>query len=251
MKRFLSAALMAVFAFAVADFVQADDADVKATLDKAIKALGSEAKLGKVNAYSMKIKGAIIFNANENEFMSETTYQGLDHYRSEFDGDFGGNKVHGTTVLNGDKCWRKFGDNNVELNADAVAGEKRNVYLQVVAVTIVPLKGKEFKVESAADEKVGDKSLAVLKVTGPDGKDFTLAFDKESGLPARLVARVLGFQGQEYTQETTYADYKDFGGIKKASKVESKRDGESFLKQEVVEFKVLDKVDPKTFAEPQ
>jgi hypothetical protein len=251
MKRFVSAALMAVFTFAVAGFVRADDADVKATLDKAIKALGGEAKLGKIDAYSVKAKGTITFGGNANEFNSELTAQGLDHYRSEFEGDFGGNKVRGVTVVSGDRGWRKFGDNSMEFDVNAVANEKRTVYLQVIPVTILPLKGKGFKVESVADEKAGDKTLAVVKVTGPDGKDFTLAFDKDSGLPARMVARVLGFQGQEFSQETTYVDYKEFDGIKKATKIESKRDGEPFIKQEVIEFKVLDKVDPKTFAEPQ
>ena len=57
--------------------------------------------------------------------------------------------------------------------------------------------------------------------------------------------------GEEFTQETTYKDYKDFDGIKKATKVESKRNGEDFLKSEITEFKVVDKVDPKTFAEPE
>ena len=88
-------------------------------------------------------------------------------------------------------------------------------------------------------------------MTGPDRKDFTLYFDKESGLPVKLVAKVVGFRGDEYTQETTYKDYKDFDGIKKATKVESKRDGEDFMKSEITEFKVLDKVDPKTFSEPE
>jgi hypothetical protein len=250
MIRFCAAAMVTVLACAVPDFVRADDADAKATLDKAIKALGGEAKLAKVDAYSVKAKGTITFNANDNEFNSELTAQGLDNYRSEFEGDFGGNKVRGVTVVSGDRGWRKFGDNGMEFDVNAVANEKRTVYLQVIPVTILPLKGKGFKVESAGDEKAGDKALAVLKVTPADGKDFTLAFDKESGLPARMVARVLGFQGQEFTQETTYADYKDFDGIKKATKIESKRDGEPFIKQEVVEFKVLDKVDPKTFAEP-
>jgi len=82
-------------------------------------------------------------------------------------------------------------------------------------------------------------------------KDFTLYFDKESGVPVKQVAKVVGFQGQEYTAETTFADYKDFDGIKKATKVEIKRDGEKFQVMEVTEFKVLDKVDPETFAEPK
>jgi hypothetical protein len=91
----------------------------------------------------------------------------------------------------------------------------------------------------------------VLKVTGPDGKDFTLFFDKESGLPVRQVARILSFQGEEYTSETTFADYKDFDGIKKATKITVKRDGEPFQSWEVTEFKVLDKVDAEIFTEPK
>jgi hypothetical protein len=251
MRRFCAAALTAVVALALAGIVRAEDADARATLDKAIKALGGEAKLAKLDAYALKAKGTITFNGNDNEFTSELTAQGLDHYRSAFEADFGGNKFSAVTVLNGDKGWRKFGDNSTELDVSAVANEKRSVYLQVIPVRILPLKGTDFKVESAGDEKSGDKTLAVVKVTGPDGKEFTLAFDKDSGLPARMVAKVIGFQGQENLQETTYADYKDFDGIKKATKVESKRDGEPFIKQEVVEFKALEKVDPKTFAEPQ
>jgi hypothetical protein len=107
------------------------------------------------------------------------------------------------------------------------------------------------KVETAADETIKGKPAATLKVTGPDGKDFTLYFDKESGLPVRLVAKVAGWMGEEYVQESTFSDYKDFGGFKKASKVSVKRDGEDFLQAEVTDFKVLDKVPAETFAEPK
>ena len=90
-----------------------------------------------------------------------------------------------------------------------------------------------------------------LKVTGPDGKDFTLYFDKDSGLPVRLVAKVTGWRGEEYVQDSTFSDYKDFGGFKKAAKTSIKRDGEDFLEAEIADFKVLDKVPADTFAEPK
>ena len=90
-----------------------------------------------------------------------------------------------------------------------------------------------------------------LKATGPDGKEFTIYFDKTSGLPVKLVAKMVGFDGQEYNEEQTYENYKDFGGIKKATKLEAKRDGENFLTSEITEFKVLDHVDPKTFSAPE
>jgi len=251
MKRFLGAVLVASLLSGSSSSLRADDKDTKAILDKAIKALGGEEKLSKATAISWKTKGTITINGDDNEFSGQTTFQGLDHYRSEFQGKFGENDVKGVVVLNGDKGWRQFGDNDMDMDADAIANEKRRIYIQTIPVTLVQLNGKGFKVESAAEEKVGDKPAAGIKVTGPDGKDFKLYFDKESGLPVRLVAQVIGFGGEEYTEDTTYGNYKDFDGIKKATKISSKRDGEKFADIEITEFKVLDKVDPATFSQPK
>ena len=106
------------------------------------------------------------------------------------------------------------------------------------------------KIGKDAGEIVGLDPVGV-KATGPDGKDFNLFFDKESGLPVKLVAKVVGFMGDEFTQETMFSDYQEMGGIKKATKIQTKRNGEKFQEQQVTEFKLLDQVDPKTFAEPQ
>lgn len=251
MRRFLGAALAIVFVSATGSLVRADDKDPGAVLDKAIKAVGGEEKLKKADTITWSSKGSMTFNDNTNAFTSHATLQGLDHYRSEFEGEFGGNPFKGVTVINAEKAWRKFGDNKMDLGGDDLANEKRRVYLQVLPALLVPLKGKGYKLEPAGEEKVGDKPAAGVKVTGPDGKDFSLYFDKESGLPAKLVARVVGFGGEEFTQETIYKEYKDFDGIKWATKAESKRDGQDFIKAEVTDFKVLDKVDAKTFAEPE
>jgi hypothetical protein len=229
----------------------AEAPDANAILDKAIKALGGEEKLSKLKVISWKTKGTVTFGGNDNEISTQSTVQGLDHARLEFEGEFGGNPVKGVTVLAGDKGWRDLGGNRTELDKDALANAKQTVYLILVSVTILPLKGKEFKVEAIDEEKVGDKSAAGIKATGPDGKELRLYFDKESGLPVKMVAKVVGFMGDEFTQETTFSDYQEMGGIKKATKVQAKRDGEKFLDQQITEFKVLDEVDAKTFAEPQ
>ncbi len=251
MTRFLGAALVAAL-LAGGAARAADPKDAQAILDKGIKALGGEEKIKAVlKGATWKGKGTINLGGSDNDFTFHTTAQGLDHYRSEFEGEFMGNKVKGATILAGDKGWQ---DNSfagkVEMNKDQLANEKRNVYLQLIPITLLPLKDKAFKVEAAGEEKVGDKPAIVLKVTGPEGKDFKLSLDKESGLPVKLVAKVAGFMGEEADQETTYSDYKEMAGIKKATKGNVKRDGQQFLKQEVTEFKTLDKVDPKTFAEP-
>jgi hypothetical protein len=251
MTRFVATVLVTVFAAGLGAGARAEDAkDAKAILDKAIKALGGEQKLAAVKAASWKTKGKISLGGNDNNFTSQTTIDGLDRVHSEFEGEFGGMAIKGVLVLNGDKGWRKFNDMGMELDKDSLANEKRNVYLQVIPITLVPLKGNGFKVEAAGEEKVNGKPAAGIKVIGPEGKDFRLYFDRETGLPVKLVAKVLGFGGEEFTQETTFDDYKEFAGIKKATKTESKRDGQKFIEGEVIEFKVLDKVDPKKFAEP-
>jgi hypothetical protein len=252
MKRFFGAVLAVSFVCVSGGNCRADDKDATPILEKAIKALGGEEKLSKIKAYSTKTKGTISFGGNDSDFTAKATHQGLEQQRSEFEARFGDNDVKVVAVLNGDKGWRKFGDMDVmDLDGDQVKDEKRAVYLTVIPSLVLHVKGKDFKAEAAGEEKVGDKPATVVKITGPEGKDFKLFFDKESGLPVKTVATVRGFDGNEVSQETTFANYKDFDGIKKATKLESKRDGEKFITAELTEFKVLDKVEPDTFAQPK
>jgi RNA polymerase sigma factor (sigma-70 family) len=227
-----------------------EDNAALAVLDKAIKAVGGEAKLKSATAVFWKAQGKNFNDGNESAFTNESTVQGIGKLRMEWHEQVDGNVVFGVTVLNGEKGWRKVGDDLQELTGDALTNHKRNLYLLVVPVTLAPLKGKEFRIESAGEDKIGDKLAAVLKVTGPDGKDFHLSFDQASGLLVRMAIQVR-FQGRDVTQETTFGDYKDFDGIKKATQIERKRDREKILEQEILEFKVLDKVPAETFAEPR
>ena len=252
MERFLVALLVTVSVSGPGRTVSADDTDVTAILDKAMKALGGEDKLSKIEAATWKAKGKITLGDNkEHEFTGQTTTQGLDRFRSELEVEFlDGTKLKFLSVLNGDKAWHTVGDMALYPDA-AVARLKRTVYLAVIPVTLAPLKGPGFKVQAAGEEKVGGRPAVVLKVTCPDGKDITISFDKESGLPVKAVGKVFTLDGREVTQETTYGDYKDFGGIKIATRIEFKIDGKPDRKQEVTEFKVLDKVDPLAFATPE
>ena len=245
--RGLLAALVLAFA---SQAVRAEEG-ANAVLEKAIKALGGEEQLSKIKAVSWKTKGTLTFMGADNPISTETTVQGLTHSKQDFEGEFGGNKIKGSSVLAGDKGWRSFAGMIMEMDPEALAEAKRVLYLQMAPMTILPLKGKGFKIDPAADEKIGDKNAKALKITGPDSKTFTLYFDEATGLPVKMVAKVKDFQGDEFTQTTTYADFKDFQGIKKATKVEAKRDGEKFQVQEVTDFKILDSVDPKIFAEPK
>jgi hypothetical protein len=227
----------------------AAEGDAKGLVDKAIKALGGDAKLKKGKGATWKTKGKLSIQGNETDFTAQATVAGLDRIHSQFETEF----FKAVLVLDGDKGWVSFGQGVMELDAENLAREKRNVYLQMVPMTLLPLTGKDFQVEAAGQAKVGDADADanVVKIKAPDGKDFELSFDKTSGLPLKIVAKVTDFTQSEFTQETTYGEYKDFGGIKKATKITTKRDGEPFVEAEITEFKLLEEVDDKTFAEPK
>jgi hypothetical protein len=247
MKRFFGLLLIAGFLLTVGAARQG--ADATAILDKGIAALGGAEKLEKIKSMTWKAKGTITFDGTPLPLNSTVTAQGLDRFKQEFEVEANGSTIKGMSLVAVDKGWRLFDGNKAPI--DDIANEKRGAYLAVIPITLVPLKGKDFKLEALPEEKIGEKSVAVLKVTPPDKKEFKLYFDKESGLPVRLVARVIGFQGDEFTMTSDFAEYKEMAGIKKATKLSSKRDGEKFMDGEITSFTVSDKeADAKAFAEP-
>lgn len=251
MSRSMFVLLVPVGLVLTAPAARADEKDAVAIVDKAIKAVGGEEKLSKANVITWKSKGVINFGGNESPISSTATAQGIDHYRTEVMFKIMDNEAMVQVVVAGDKGWRKFGDMGGELEGDQLANEKRRVYLGVVPIKLLPLKDKAFKIDTVGEEKAGGKTLKGIKATGPDGKEFKLYFDAETGLPVKMIATVVGFQGEDFEQTTNYADFKEFDGIKVATKVEVARDGEKFQSAEISDFKVLDKADPKLFASPE
>jgi len=243
---------VAALGFGAPPAAQATDeaADPQALVDKAVRALGGADKLAKVKAASWTAKGTLTYQGNQIPITLRIIARGIDHFRRESEIETGAAPMRGTTVVAGDRGWSKFTD-VVELDKEKLANQRRLAYLSVIPVFVLPLKGTGFKLEAAADETVSGRPAAGLKVTPPDGKDFLLYFDKESGLPVRLVAKVLDPRGVEYTDDTTFADYKPAEGIQKATKVESKRDGEKAAELQVSDFKVLDHVDAEAFDRPK
>ena len=227
-----------------------DDKDATPILDKAIAALGGEAKLAKATTFSWKSEGTISINAEDATIKSKVIASGIDRQRSEFALEINGMPISGVTVLDRDKGWRKFGEDVQGLEPEPLAITKQTVYLAIVSRTILPLKTPAFKAEAAPDATVDGKPAAVVKATGPDGKPFTLSFDKATGLLVRMAATVKGFQGEDTQDETTFSEYKDFGGIQRATKVVSKRDGNPFTKLTLSDFEVIETPPASTFTEP-
>ncbi|HET6323294.1 MAG TPA: hypothetical protein VFG04_01235 [Planctomycetaceae bacterium] len=222
----------------------------EAIVDKAIRALGGEAKLKEIKTYTSTSKGKLHLGGTENPFTSTETDDGLNRYRQVLDLELNGEKMKIVTVIDGEKGWGKAGEQGQELDKDKLANAKRANHMVAVSSNPLLLKEKGFKYEAAPDEKYEGKEAACLKVTGPDGKDFKILFDKQTGLPAAVIGTIANFTGEEVTQDLSYKEYKDFDGFKTPTKIAIKHNGAVVIDADVTEFKRVEKVDPKTFANP-
>jgi hypothetical protein len=104
MRRFLGVVSVAVLALGPCLPARAaDETNVRAIIDKGIKALGGEENLVRAQTATWKTKGKFILEGTENPFTTHTTVQGLDHYRQEFEGEYNNMPVKFVRVLDGDK----------------------------------------------------------------------------------------------------------------------------------------------------
>ena len=246
MRRFHSALFVAVILLAPAIDATANDKRVDAILDKAMKALGGEEKLSKIEAVTWKTKGYInmLFQGPEHfKCTGELTIAGLDRLNSELViADSSGGKGGTRSILNGNNSWLNWGDGPKPTRSAAAL--KRNLLLAMTPVNVAQFKDPRFKVEVAGDETVGERTAVVLNVTCPDGEVIKISFDKESGLPLKAVGKALLLDDPamnlDMSQELIYSNFKDFGGIKTATQVDFK--SRLFNRRlEVIEFKVLEK----------
>src|SRR5437870_10181397 len=137
--------------------LQADDqADAKAIIDKAIKAMGGEEKLAKYKATTSKGKGKGNILGNELDFTFEAAAQPPKQFRRRIALDINGTKFERIDVVNGDKGWFSTMGNTEDMSPDQLTAEREDLYAGWVA-TLVPLKEPAFKLSPVPEAKVGDR----------------------------------------------------------------------------------------------
>jgi hypothetical protein len=233
--------------------VRADgESEARALVDKAIKAHGGADNLTKFKAAVLKMKGKVQVGGMAIEFASTASIQDPDKMKVETDIDFMGNKLSFVQVLDDDKGWIKFADKVMDMDKDQVAEMVEQLHARRVA-SLAPLGDRSFKLSLMGESKINGKDAVGVQVSCKDRRDVSLFFDKQSGLIVKTETRsrdIFGGNDQEFTAETYFAEYKDFGGVKRPTKQTLKRDGKDFGEVEISEYDPKDKLDNSVFAKP-
>lgn len=233
---------------------QADDpAGLKALIDKAVQALGGEAKLAKLQAGTWKGKGHFEMEGQQGDLTVDGAVQGLDRCRLDLGLVMDGRTMKVRVVINGNKVWAKPEDRDQveELPAEIRAVVLANMHAVRYAHLPLLLRGKELTLAPLGEVKVGAKPAVGVKVTQKERPDISLFFDKETSLPLKCELRAKEMDGgPEVTHEYLFDDYKETDGLKHFRKVTFKRDGTKLFELELSEVKAEGKLDEGTFAMP-
>lgn len=222
----------------------------RATLERAIKAMGGP-KLLAARALSGSSRGSVFVLGNKSPVTNEWTVQGLDQLKWVTEVTLNDNPAAITVVIDRDKGWIKGNDNP--------AGDLPKAQLPAVlhgfaglrlVETLLPLTGKEWKLSSLGEIKVGDKPAVGVKAVKKGMPDLDIYFDKASALPVRAEMRIKETGDTEAAYVATFGGYKKIDGRMHFTRLTVKRDDAVVLEMERGDIKAKDKVDDATFSKP-
>jgi hypothetical protein len=240
--------LLVVYSPAWAD----DQADMKAVVDKAIKAAGGEAKLKKLKAVTWKAKGTVSHDNKKANFTIDASLQGIKQAKLDISAEVDGQSRDVGLVINDDKGWEKNPNRVEAIPKEILTFLKNDFYALRLAQMLVALKDKECKMSSLGEVKVENKPALGIKVTRKGHADVDLYFDKKTHLPVKCTIKGKeGKDNQEHTHDFFFSEFKKTQGVQHFTKVVFKRDDKSMIEVELSDIQAVDKLDKETFAKPE
>jgi hypothetical protein len=225
--------------------------DLRAVIDKAIKATGGEEKINKHKAGTTKSKGTVEVMGMSVDFTEDAAFHLPNKVRSVQELNIAGTPVKIIIGFDGTKAWLNVNGQDVNMMLDKIADlMHEQIYLSEVT-RLTPLKDKKFELSSLGEAKVQDKPVIGIRVSSKDHKDINLFFDKGSGLLVKFEHRTVDFNTQqEVNEERIITEYQDKDGAKEAKKAIINRDGKKYIEVEVLDIKYQDDIDDTQFTKP-
>jgi hypothetical protein len=240
-----------LLALVVVTAVRSDDSDdLRALIDKGIKAAGGQDKLGKFKAGTCKFKGKSLENNRNDTFSFDAFLQGADQVKIEGSVDHGGMQANVAFIINGDQGWVNFGGKVEEAPKEVLVVIKDLIRAFRSVHALAPLKEKGVTLSPLGEVEVSGKTAVGLKASVKDREDIHVFLDKATGLPLKTEFKMRKGDGQEHTLEFTVSDYKESEGRKHFTKVAASQDGKAIFEAEFSDIRWVDKLDASNFAKP-
>jgi hypothetical protein len=248
-----------MFVIALAVFVvldrsncAADDvqAEMRALVNKAIKALGGESRVKELDAVTWKATSSFDRAGTPYTWKMEGSFRGWEQARLDSTFEAGGGTRSGTTIINGNKGWSKNDNGQAELKQGIVSLFKGYFYPIRLAQMPALLKDKAYTLSALGEMTIRGRPAVGVKAIRKGCPDADVFFDRETGLPLKCQAQIKLSSGKEPVFEFFLSKPRDMGAVKHFTEIEFHRDGVKYLTIEVTEVKPSADLDADLFAKP-
>src|SRR5205823_4376596 len=121
------------------------------------------------------------------------------------------------------------------------------LYVQNLTRLTPLLKDKQYKLAPADGIMIEGQPTVGVTVSAEGRKDVRLYFDRQTNLLAAVERAGFDAQGKPAEHTEFYSGYREANGLKYPTRTAVKQNGKRYLESETVEFKPLEKVDPREF----
>ena len=224
--------------------------EARALVERAVKAHGGAEALGRIRADKVKLKGTLILRGQTTPFVAEITTQLPSKKKDIIETNNGGDKHTIRHIINGNKVYITVDGRAIPADPAQLAEIRSGLELERAKRLLPLLNDKSYQLAVLEEIKVNDRPAVGVGVTGRGRKEMRLYFDKEYGLLVRAENRLGDGKSKEVRQHFFFGDFKEIGGYKRPTKIRAYRDGREIMEAELLDAKVLEKVDDTEFAKP-
>jgi negative regulator of sigma E activity len=248
-------ALTVGLALAVPSSAQAQEAEVKTVLDKAIKAIGGADKAKQLDqgAYTAKAKGNIEAMGMKIDFTLEAFSQPPNKSKAIINISVNGMQIEIVQAFDGNKGWASVLGMVKDTEEEEIEEHNAMVHVESVTNLFALTQDKAFKLSPLGESKVGDTPVVGVQVAKKDKREVNLYFDKKTHLLLKTEYRAVEpISKMEVAQEKIFSDYKEMlPGLKMASKQIVNNDGKRYLEIEMTEVTAVERHDDSIFRKPE
>jgi hypothetical protein len=224
-----------------------DDAYV--IIDRAIAALGGEARLAQYQARQNKTRGTLVAFGGI-PFTQEVFYQSPGQIKEVLRAEANGKSSTVVSALDGDRGWVQIDGQLRPLDERMLAELKETAHLRLICRCTV-LKDKAYQLTPLGEFPIDSRPALGIKVAARGYRDVNLYFDKEYGLLVKTERRALHVPtGRFVREEAYYKDWKAIDGIVTPTRVAVYHDGRKFMQAEAYDIQYREKIAAAVFAKP-
>jgi hypothetical protein len=239
-----------------------DEERLNALIEKVIKAYGGEERLRNLKGFILRWKTVHLERDHQDDF--HVFAQLPDRQRWEWTPSNGRQVI---SVHNGENSWRKVsGAETVEeTREEKSVGGVAEAVNGCSPAAVLRLKDPAFKASWVGEIKLGERTAVCLELVRKDGREFSLCFagwvkkvklywDKDSAILLKIESSIPALAERGITDrgitEILVEESRVVNGLPMAQKLTRKVDGRVKSKTEVLDFRIVDKLDDKLFEKP-